>query len=296
MRRRLFYLQGPGAALPPRIHPNPRSPMKIFPIAGIAALACAATLPPTVYAQSTSEAVAKATKPLVIVSRQIDGRTVKGGNGNWHRLEVELKALPEGIKSALLAQGVPTKFAGDSVKWVNNVKVTLVAGFKPSGADLSKPKVYQDVLRLKDRATDAASFAATKDVSNPENWRYYKASAVIVTLEANRPRSVFFYIPGDIVDRDGITNPRPDAAYVALEVDGQEVPVMDEKGAPFTGSNAVLIAGSKPDAAKLTKLKEVAERATRDTEGVMRPQNLITGFIDADWKISPEFAREEAAK
>ncbi len=236
------------------------------------------------------------TKPLVIVSRQLDGKSVKGGNGNWHRLEVEVKALPDGIKAALLAQQVPAKYAGDSVKWVNNVKVSVVAGFKPSGSDLSKPKVYQEVLKLKERATDAAAFAAAKDVNNPDNWRYYKASTVVATLEANKPRSVFFYIPGDIVERDGITNPRPDAAYVTLEVDGQEVPVLDEKGAPFTGSNAVLIAGSKPDAAKLAKLKEVAERAVRDTEGVMRPQNLITNFIDADWKASPDFVREEAAK
>lgn len=291
---RLVYL--------PHLTPTPLPPtMKISTIVGAAAVACLALSPVASFAQDApaSEKAAKPHKPLVIVSRPIDGKTVKGGNGNWLRLEVELKALPEGVKALLQAQGVPAKFAGDSVKWVNNVKVSIVAGFKPSGTDLGKPKVFQEVLRLKERSTDAAAYEAAKDSGKIENWRFYNATCTVLTLETNSPRSVFFYIPADIVKRDGITNPRPDVAYVTLEVDGQEVPIMDEKGALFTGSNAVLFGGSlkaKPDAASLAKVKETADRAVRDTAGVMRPQNFVTGFIDADWKSSPEFVREEAAK
>jgi hypothetical protein len=275
--------------------------MKISRIAGIAATACLALATPSLQAQNAPAPAAdsaKATKPLVIVSRQIDAKAVKlSSTGNWHRIEVELKALPEGVKAALLAQDVPKAFAGESVRWVNNVKVTLVAGYKPSGADLGKPKVMQDVLRLKEKATDAAAYAAAKDASKAENWRYYKASATVLTLETNQPRSVFFYIPGDVVKRDDIINPKPDVAYVTIEVDGKEVPIFDATGNAWGGSFGALLQGSKASKANVDKAKEIADRSTRDTDGVMRPQNLITGFVDGDWfKSSPEFVREDAAK
>ncbi len=275
--------------------------MKISRIAGIAATACFALATPSLLAQNAPVPTAdsaKASKPLVIVSRQIDAKAVKlSSTGNWHRIEVELKALPEGVKAALLAQDVPKAFAGDSVRWVNNVKVTLVAGYKPSGSDLGKPKVMQDVLRLKEKAVDAAAYAAAKDVSKPENWRYYKASATVLTLETNQPRSVFFYIPGDIVKRDEITNPKPDVAYVTLEVDGKEVPIFDTSGNTWGASFGAMMMSGKASKANVDKAKEIADRSTRDTDGVMRPQNLLTGFIDPDWfKSSPEFVRDEAAK
>lgn len=276
--------------------------MKISRIAGIAATACLALATPSLRAQNAPSPTAdssKTTKPLVIVSRQIDAKAVKvSSNGNWHRIEIELKALPEGIKEALNAQGIrDAKVNNGSVKWVNNVKVTLVTAYKPSGADLGKPKVLQDVVKLKDAVVGGKSYAEAKDPSKPENWRYYKAAATVLTLEANMPRSVFFYIPGDIVKRDDITNPKPDLAYVTLEVDGKEVPIFDASGNLFTGSFGAIRSGGKVDKAIMDKAKEIADRSTRDTDGVMRPQNLITGYQDPDWfKFSPEFVREEAAK
>lgn len=276
--------------------------MKISRIAGIAATACLALTTPSLQAQNAPAPAAdssKATKPLVVVNRMIDARAIKlSSTGNWHRIEVELKALPEGIKEALASQGITdSKVNNASVKWVNNVKVTLVAGYKPSGADLGKPKVMQDVVKLKEAVTGGKSYAEAKDASKAENWRYYKASATVLTLEANTPRSVFFYIPGDIVKRDEINIPKPDVAYVTLEVDGKEVPTFDAAGNLFTGSFGATYQSGRPTKVIMEKFKEVADRSTRDTEGVMRPQNLITGFIDGDWsKSSPEFVREDAAK
>ena len=278
--------------------------MKISRFAGIAATACLAFVTPSVHGQSApaAEQGARATKPLVIVNRQIDGKSMKFSSaGNWHRIELELKVLPEGIKAALAAEGIKdARYNNATVKWVNNVKATLVVGYKPSGADLSKPKVFQDVVRLKDSVQGGRDLAQTKDASKIENWRFFKASTTALTLEANQPKSIFFYIPAEIVKRDDITNPRPDIAYVVLEVDGKEVPIFDERGALFTGSFGALFQNSslgKADKATLDKVKEIADRATRDTDGVMRPQNLITSFQDSDWsKSSPEFVREEAAK
>lgn len=276
--------------------------MKISRIAGIAATACLALATPSLQAQNapaTTADSAKVTKPLVIVSRPIDARAVKlSSSGSWHRLEVELKALPEGIKEALAAQGITdSKVNNSSVKWVNNVKVTLVAGYKPSGADLGRPKVMQDVVKLKEAVTGGKSYAEAKDPSKAENWRYYKASATVLTLEANISRSVFFYIPSDIVRRDEINAPKPDIAYVSLEVDGKEVPMFDASGNLVTGSFGAVYLSGKTTKGMVDKFKEIADRATRDTDGVMRPQNLITSFHDGDWfKSSPEFVREDAAK
>lgn len=268
-------------------------PRVIGPIA-LAAMALA-TLPAVRAQNAPASEAAKSAKPLVVVSRPIDGKPFKA-NGNWHRLEVELKAQSEGIKAALLAQGATQEYI-TPVRWINNVKVTLVVGYSPSGTDLGKPKVFQELLKMK----EAAASGTPVDVKNPklvDNWRYYKASTTILTLESNVNKSVFFYIPGDIVLRDGINSPKPDVAYVTLEMDGQEIPVLNDKGAMNTGSFGVLFSPvlGKVDKTTLDKVREIADRATRDTEGVMRPQNLITGFIDGDWKNSPEFVRDGAAK
>ena len=121
--------------------------------------------------------------------------------------------------------------------------------------------------------------------------------ATVLTLETNQPRSVFFYIPADIVKRDEISNPKPEVAFVTLEVDGKEVPTFDDKGSLFSGSFGALLQSGKPSKAEIEKAKEIANRSTRDTDGVMRPQNLLVGVIDGDWsRSSPEFVREEAAK
>ena len=94
--------------------------MTISRIAGIAACACLAFTTPSVHAQNTAPAgQTKASKPLVVVSRQIDGKQVHGA-----RIEVEVKALPEGIKEALTANGITdSRFNNASVRWVNNVKI-----------------------------------------------------------------------------------------------------------------------------------------------------------------------------
>lgn len=268
--------------------------MTISRIAGIAACACLGFTTPVVHAQNAPASAAKTTKPLAVVSRQIDGKNVHGT-----RIEVEVKALSEGIKEALASNGITdSKFNNASVRWVNNVKVTLVVGYQQGGSDAGKPKVYQDVIKLKDAVTGGKSLADATKAGSIENYRYYKASATVLTLEANTPRSVFFYIPPEIVKRDNITNPRPDVAYVTLEVDGKEVPTVTEAGVPYTGTFGVLFSGALGGITKdrLDKVKEVADRTTRDTSGVMRPQNLITGFIDQDWaRFSPDFVREDNA-
>ena len=269
--------------------------MTISRIAGIAACACLAFTTPSVSAQDANPASqSKVAKPLVVVSRQIDGKQNHGA-----RIEVELKTLPEGIKEALAAAGITdTKFNNASVRWVNNIKVTLVVGFQQTGSDAGKPKVYQDVIRLKDTVTGGKSLTEATRAGSIENYRYYKASTTVLTLESNVPKSIFFYLPPEILKRDNITNPRPDVAYVTLEVDGKEVPTLDARGLPFTGTFGVLFSGTLGgvNKEKLDKIKEVADRSTRDTAGVLRPQNLITGFIDQEWaRFSPEFVREDAA-
>lgn len=264
--------------------------MTIPRVIGFAAVA-ATVLVGSPFAQAQN---APAAKPMVIVPRPIDGKSFRA-NGQWHRLEVELKLQQDAMKAALVAKGIADSHA-NAVRWLNNVKVTLLVGYSPTGADLGKPKVYQDLLRLKDDVAGGKSIEKTRDASNPENWRFYKASATVLTLEAGAPKSVFFYIPADIVKRDGIVNPRPDVAVASLEVDGVEVPLLDAAGHLPTGSFAAMIAKGKVDAPALEKVREVGERGSRDTAGIMRPQNFINCFIDPDWKSSPEFVREDSVK
>lgn len=147
-------------------------------------------------------------------------------------------------------------------RWLDKVKVTLTIGYKGE-----KSKTAED-------------------------WNYYRASATILTLELNSPRSVFFYLPGDVVKRDMLRKD-PDVYYVDLEVAGTAQAVFDAKG--------ILIADQKASVSKelLKKAdydgcKGFADRGVLNTAGILRPQYLV-GFYDKLWDFSPEFVREDAA-
>lgn len=147
-------------------------------------------------------------------------------------------------------------------RWLDKVKVTLTIGYK---GEKSK---------------------------SGEDWNYYRASATILTLEVNSPRSVFFYLPGDVVKRDMLRKD-PDVYYVELEAAGATQAIFDAKGG--------LIADQKGSVSKelykkadFDGCKGFADRGVLNTAGILRPQYLV-GFYDKLWDFSPEFVREDAA-
>ena len=125
----------------------------------------------------------------------------------------------------------------------------------------------------------------------PEDWNYYRASATVLTIEANQPRSVLFYLPGDIVKRDMLPK-EPDYYFVQLEVAGNEAPIFDARGVLIP---AQVRAVHKDIANKVAfdAAKDAADRGVVNTPGILRPQYLVAYFDNPIVPSSPEFIRED---
>lgn len=220
-----------------------------------------------VSAQATKgEGSAAAGKnPVSVRSVHFDPVKIGGQKNDWIRMQVEVQAVfnPE------------TKVAADekagkrpaNKQWVDKVKVTVTQIFKPLSAK------------------DATEFS------------YYRASATVLTLEIGSPRSVYFYLPGDIVKRDRLKM-QPDFYYVQLEVGGTEVPLFNEAGR--LNSDMLLAVEKKISTKKeFDGARDLADRGVAANAGMLRPQYMVPyAIFDTlpQGSPSPEFIREDAAR
>lgn len=189
-----------------------------------------------------------------------------GGQQNpWIRTQVELHANynPE-------AKAAPDAEAGAkkpvNKNWVDKVKVTLTLIFKPIGT------------------STAAEFA------------YYRSSVTVLTMEVNSDRSVYFYLPGDIVKRDRLKM-QPDYYYVQIEVGGTEQPLFTEAGRPVPDM-ANALHKQFLDKKIFDGARSEADRAVNSNNGMLRPHYLVpAAFYDnlPQGSPQPEFIREDAS-
>ena len=219
---------------------------------------------PLVYAQASKDASA-GKNPVSVRSIHFDPVKIGGQKNDWIRMQVELQANfnPEATVAAEEKAG--KRPAND--RWVDKVKVTVTEIFKPLGAK---------------EATD---------------FSYYRASATVLTLEVGSPRSVYFYLPGDIVKRDRLKM-QPDFFYVQIEVGGTEVPIFNEAGRLNPDMQAAV---HKQISTKVLfdGAREQADRGVNANIGMLRPQFLVPyAIFDAlpQGSPSPEFIREDAAR
>lgn len=208
------------------------------------------------FAQAAPAPGAVASKSVVFVRSVTFQQTKLGGQVNpWNRMQVEIQAntMPE-TKPATPEAKVLNR------KWVDKVKVTVTQIYKTASI-------------------------------KPEDWNYYRSSATVLTIEVNQPRSVLFYLPGDVVKRD-ILKKEPDYYYVQLEVAGNEEPHFDARGLVLADQKWALHKDLQTKA-KFDPAKDAADRGVITTPGILRPQYLV---LYADTPVvppSPEFIRED---
>ena len=220
---------------------------------------------PLVIAQATRADGSSGKSPVSVRSIHFDPVKIGGQKNDWIRMQVELQANfnPETLVSAEEKAG---KRAANK-QWVDKVKVTVTEIFKPLGAK---------------EATD---------------FSYYRASATVLTLEVGSPRSIYFYLPGDIVKRDRLKM-QPDYFYVQLDVGGTEVPLFNEAGRL---NPDMLQAVHKQISTKVLfdGAREQADRGANANTGMLRPQFLVPyAIFDTlpQGSPSPEFIREDGAR
>lgn len=195
---------------------------------------------------------------------------------------------PGGVQKAAVAvrdvKFLQTKLNNQVNPW-NRMQVELQANFNPDSKALNK----RWVDKIKVTVTQIYK-TSSKDL---KDWNYYRASATVLTMEVNQPRSVVFYLPGDIVKRD-VLRKEPDWYYVQLEVGGAEEPMFDAKGM-ILSDHASAVHKSLSKKADFDGAKDAADRGVGNTPGILRPQYLVN-FLIPDAPVVPpvpEFIRED---
>ncbi|MEY4306999.1 MAG: hypothetical protein RJA95_367 [Verrucomicrobiota bacterium] len=212
-----------------------------------------------------ADGAASSKSPVTVRSVHFDPVKIGNQKNEWIRMQVELQANfnPETKVSAEEKAG---KKAANK-QWVDKIKVTVTEIFKPLSAK------------------DATEFS------------YYRASATVLTMEIGSPRSVYFYLPGDIVKRDRLKM-QPDYYYVQLDVGGNEVPLFSEAGR----INPDMLAAvhkqfvNKKD---FDGARDLADRGASANAGMLRPQYMVPyAIFDTlpQGSPSPEFIREDATR
>ena len=127
-------------------------------------------------------------------------------------------------------------------------------------------------------------------------FAYYRSSATVLTMEVNTDRSVYFYLPGDIIKRDRLKM-QPDFYYVQVDVGGTEQPLFTEAGRPVpdmaNAMHKMFIDKKAFDVAR-----SEADRAVNANNGMLRPHYLVpAAFYDSlpQGSPQPEFIREDAS-
>lgn len=219
-----------------------------------------------VFAQAAkADGAAGSKSPVNVRSVHFDPVKIGGQKNEWIRIQVELHANfnPETKASAEDKAGKRPA----NKQWVDKVKVTVTAIFKPTSAK------------------DATEFS------------YYRSSATVLTMEVNSDRSVYFYLPGDIVKRDRLKM-QPDYYYVQLEVGGTEVPLFSEAGR-INPDQLAAVHKQFVNKKDFDGARDLADRGAGANAGMLRPQYLVPYAIFDNLpqgSPSPEFIREDGAR
>ena len=219
-----------------------------------------------VLAQSTkTEGGATGKSPVAVRSVHFDPVKIGGQKNEWIRMQVELQAAfnPE---TKLSAEEKAGKRPANK-QWVDKIKVTLTAIFKPMSVK------------------DASEFS------------YYRASATVLTMEVNSSRSVYFYLPGDVVKRDRLKL-QPDYYYVQLEVGGTEVPLFTEAG-KLVPDQLAAVHKQFVNKKDFDGARDLADRGAAANNGMLRPQYLVPYSIFETLNPGsppPEYIREDASR
>ncbi len=191
---------------------------------------------------------------------------------------------PVSVKYVIFTQ---TKLGGQIYPW-NRMQVELQANYNPASADPKAIVNKRYVDKIKVTATQIYK-NASKDA---KDWNYYRASATVLTMEVQQPRSVIFYLPGDIVKRD-VLHKEPDYYFVQIEVGGNEVPLFDATGKIAADHARAVHKDISKNKVDFDNAKDAADRGVGVSAGILRPQYLV---LYADTVIvppSPEFIRED---
>jgi hypothetical protein len=196
------------------------------------------------------------------------------------------KASSTNSKSVILVKDVKFfqhRLGGQINPW-NRMQVEVSANYNPDPKALNKTWV--------DKVKVTVTQVFKNKSAKAEDWNYYRSSVTILSLEINQPRTVSFYLPGDVVKRDNLRKD-PDYFFVQVEAAGNEEPLFDAKGS-VTAEQSRAVSHDLAKKKNFDEAKDVADRCVGNTSGILRPQFLVN-YPDVPVVVPPsaEFIRED---
>lgn len=150
--------------------------------------------------------------------------------------------------------------------------IDIEAGQNPN-PDAPNPRYVDDILV-------ELTIAIPIDRSNPaydanQPFWFYHSAARIITIETGKEKTVHFFLPGPIVERDNLKE-TPEYWFVNISVAGEELePSMNDQ-----------VPSKLRDEATFKAFRDMADGAIGDTEGIMLPFYQAPGF--AIPRVDPE--------
>jgi hypothetical protein len=249
------------------------TPSTCFHIAALSGLIffCPSAVLAQQAGRSGATASASAKKELAAAAVQkVTFKKMPGAGSRMTRVEVVVQALANAKLLEDKTAIVPNP------EWVDKIKVTVTLAYLTKQGKAPKPRA-------------ASATAATTGADSLEGkYVFYRAASTIMTLQRSKHGSVFFYLPGELIERDGLSA-QPSDFLVELEVDGTPSPVT--KAASSTGLQA-----SNATAA-IELFKNMADRQNAETAGMLRTQPQVAGIVfDQEWSRSPTLLREDSTR
>jgi hypothetical protein len=120
-------------------------------------------------------------------------------------------------------------------------------------------------------------------------YDYYSSEVTIAMAEAKEKYNVYFYLPGMIVERDQISQAKPAFYYIALDIDGYDLP-------PRKGSYA--ISNSIKNLQILNSFIAKAKEMSESNKGLLIPSyfapNVYKSRVEKQplyLRLDPEFSQ-----
>lgn len=117
-------------------------------------------------------------------------------------------------------------------------------------------------------------------------FQFYTAEVEIMIMEARDKNSVFFYMPGPIVERDDLPA-RPEYYYIEITVAG--TPIEPSK-------DGAAISSSIRDIAMLQNMQSKAQSQLAENENILLPSYFVTSQFTSRARNEPVYVRREPRK
>lgn len=183
----------------------------------------------------------------------------------WGRTQIDFRVLPGPLGGSTGAPGF------NQNDWLTGVKITLTLVYKKTAA-------AYDGSRARGAKAEAKIDKLEKEEGSKwAKYVYYRASTKFVALKVgDSQRSVSFFLPGEIIERDKlIGRAEPEYYYVEFEYNGNKIPLLDGKSNPTLKNSMPPVTKIAKSRVEFDEFLGTADSSVSDTKGLLLSQQYV---------------------